>query len=339
MTQALFGHQEILQDLLSKQQRGALHHSLIFYGSEGVGKETLCHALIEKILSAAAETPEQRLRTEAQLQAKSHPHVLKIEPVYDDKKQRQKQDITLDSLKRLDNFLRLAPTEPGPRFVIVKPADGMNINTQNAILKILEEPPRDTYFFLLAASRHMLLPTIRSRTVEIPVKSLPPAIFRQALQQLMPAADGDRIDAYYALTHGVVGQALQMEQDEVLDYYADGCRAIVNLLERDSTGAMSFSEGFAGHDGDDILDALIALWRERIAEQLKATLRGTSLSPLVPEEGQLLLLWQNLPQHKLLEMEQQIGDIWQRTRHAHLDRKLAVLSILRLLADSHAAVE
>src|SRR5690606_37761216 len=144
---------------------GLLHHALIFVGPEGVGKETLAWSLVRYGLNFPQGNPNQDdLKVDAegrvfrQIMAGSHPNVFEITPLYDEKKDRFARDITIDALDGLSDFLRLAPPDAGARFVLIHPAESLNRFTQNAILKMLEEPPQKTFFILLTSQAGALLP-------------------------------------------------------------------------------------------------------------------------------------------------------------------------------------
>ena len=79
-------------------------------------------------------------------------------------------NISIDQIKEIREFARFASLRRSAKFVIIYPAEGMNKEAQNALLKVLEEPPADFHFFLITENRNLLLPTIISRcqTIDFP---------------------------------------------------------------------------------------------------------------------------------------------------------------------------
>src|SRR6184192_2094390 len=86
----------------------------------------------------------------------------------------------------------------------------MNRNAANALLKILEEPPRRTLLLLVAHSPGRLLPTIRSRCQRFPLAPLSAALVRQLLARYRPDLPAPQIEALAALSGGSIGRALDL---------------------------------------------------------------------------------------------------------------------------------
>lgn len=95
-----------------------------------------------------------------------HPDITLVERLVDDKG-RQKKEIVVDQIRQLSLDAVVLPNEAEGKAYIIVDADTMNGSAQNAALKLLEEPPRGVVFVLCAANTRLLLPTVRSRCVEI----------------------------------------------------------------------------------------------------------------------------------------------------------------------------
>lgn len=338
--QNLFGHQEIVTRLKKSYDDGKLHHALIFAGPEGVGKETLAYALIRYALAHAdkpGEQPDFRISSEhpaaRKVAAQSHPHVFTIQPVWDDKKMRFKRDITLDALDGLTNFLRLMPPEDAPRFIIINPADSLNNNTQNALLKMLEEPPAKTHFLLLTTQLGRLLPTIRSRCLSVPFGPLSSDEFIMALGQLNPELSSGKIKSLYEMSQGALGQALQNEELELLDVYGELCRAVIGWRDdEDSQPAMRFAEAWSKSDSEAVIERLLQIVQDRLSLALKTRITSATITPLIPEEERVLNIWLGLDDVRLLAIYDRVRDIWNAGEAGYLDRKLTLLQILQQLS-------
>ena len=89
--------------------------------------------------------------------------------------------------------------------VIIKEANTMGVEAQNAFLKLLEEPPQNTYFILTAPSAENLLPTIKSRTQNITLHNTPQDILSEHIIQMHPNLDQKEVDSLIQTTQGKVG--------------------------------------------------------------------------------------------------------------------------------------
>ena len=325
----LFGHEATLERLLKTYKQGRLHHSLIFAGPQGVGKETLAYHFMRAIL-----------RDDAKVFAGSHPHIHVIKPVISEKTKKQQRLITKEALQEgeLINFLHMMPQENKPRFVLIDPADGMNHHAQNMILKSLEEPPAQVFFILLATQTSSILPTIRSRCLIVPVETMDDKDFTKALQHYMPQADFDRIASYKQIAQGVLGTVLRYEEDEILGLYDRLCQTCLEWREeKNSIPAMQMAEEFAPQDNEETANALIDLFLQRLAAFIKDASRVQATAPIAASEGQIFAYWQNIPPQKLLQEYDRLNHVWQEGIDRYLDRKMVLLSFLRIVVGMDSA--
>ena len=162
-----------------------LPHALLLTGPDGIGKGRFA-------LAAAA-----RLLCESPIESDScgncpschwfvsdnHPdfrHVIPAadvepdDPASDGERKKGSRQILIDQIRELEDFVFIGGHRNGARIVVVEPAEAMNHSAQNALLKILEEPPSSVYFILVSSNWRRLLPTIRSRcrTMALPRPSV-----------------------------------------------------------------------------------------------------------------------------------------------------------------------
>ena len=170
-TPRLIGHQQAANMLASAYRAGKLPHALIFAGPVGIGKATLAfhlaHHLLKHPISGEAPlalaTPDPTSSLFRQIATGAHPSVLHLTRPLNDKTKSFKTVVTVDEIRKVSRFLSLTSHDGSYRVVIVDPADDMNTNAANALLKNLEEPPARSLFILIVHAPGSLLPTIRSR--------------------------------------------------------------------------------------------------------------------------------------------------------------------------------
>jgi len=189
---SLFGHAETRQALAESYRAGKLHHALLLAGPAGIGKATLAFHLAYHVLrypvpaTAPAElvTPDPQSPLFRSIAQGAHPSVLHLTRPANERSKGFKTMLTVDEIRKVNRFLSMTAHDGAWRIVIVDPADDMNANAANALLKNLEEPPARTVFALIAHSPGRLLPTIRSRC---------------RMMRMGTLADGDLADALSAL--------------------------------------------------------------------------------------------------------------------------------------------
>ncbi len=147
-----------------------LPHALLFTGMEGVGKRTAARvvamALNCRDKSLPSDNPCGKCRSCRQILSNNHPDIPVIEP--------QGNYLRIDQIRKLLGTLTMKPFSAEHRVVIIAQAQAMNPEAANALLKILEEPPRNTVLILTALQTSDLLPTIVSRCRHLRFNPLSP---------------------------------------------------------------------------------------------------------------------------------------------------------------------
>ena len=177
----VLGHDIIEQSLLSLYNNDKLPHALIFAGPMGVGKTTMAFRVARFLLKhGSADSNQDSLFGDApapptnmhvpaddpvshKVASGGHPDLRTIERPMDERKGTRKNSVDVETARTIAPFLRMSASEGGWRIVIVDEADTMNYFAQNAILKILEEPPPKALLILICNRLGAMIPTIRSR--------------------------------------------------------------------------------------------------------------------------------------------------------------------------------
>ena len=178
-------HEGAFQQLA--QRAGALPHALLFKGPTGIGKRNFVAALTKGLLCEQPATP---LTACGACQAchwfdtGNHPDYRILQPeiaeAADDDEpadKKKKRDISIAQVRSLAEFINISSHRSGAKVVVIQPAEAMNVNAANALLKSLEEPPPGTYFLLVSDRPHVLPATIRSRCQQV---ALPPPTASEA---------------------------------------------------------------------------------------------------------------------------------------------------------------
>jgi DNA polymerase-3 subunit delta' len=165
------------QYLLQLKQR--MPHALLLHGSAGIGKLALAH---EYAQASLCESPQENGHACGTCKAcnwyaqGSHPDFRLLEPESlteqpgAEEKQSSKKSSTIISVaqvRELADFVNLSTHRHGMRVILIHPAETMNPQAANSLLKILEEPAPNTLFILISHQSQRLLPTVRSRCHKI----------------------------------------------------------------------------------------------------------------------------------------------------------------------------
>lgn len=141
-----------------------LHHALLLSGEEGCGNSVFARSLAQSLLCLSPADDGSacgQCRSCQVFAARAHPDFMPVAL------QEDKQSILIEQIRELNYFLGLSRSYSPRRVAVIAPAERMNVNAANSLLKSLEEPAPDTHILLLTGHPAALLPTIRSRCQEI----------------------------------------------------------------------------------------------------------------------------------------------------------------------------
>ncbi len=214
--ETLLGNERLKENLIQSLKKGRASHFYLISGPEGSGKHTLAQLLAAALLCREPEKPCLRCSACRKVLSNAHPDYI----VADDE---EKKTVPVALIRQMREDMFIRPNEADKKIYLFPRAQDMGIPGQNALLKILEEPPSYGVFLLLTDNPEKLLPTVRSRCVELKLQPLPEAILRRALEKEFPEADPDGIQAAIARSGGFLGQAKKLlsGENELLKQTAD----------------------------------------------------------------------------------------------------------------------
>ncbi len=184
------------------QQR---HHGFLLAGPKGVGKATTARTVAIAALVKASQ--QQAQIVERQCLSGAYPNYIYLTKRFDDDG-KPKNEITVEQVRALLNGLKFKAAYAAPRFVIIDAIDDLNRTAANALLKMLEEPPLNTFFLLVCHALGGLLPTIRSRCLVLNFKRLAEA----DLERVVTKAGFSMDATIAALASGAAGHYCQIQQ-------------------------------------------------------------------------------------------------------------------------------
>ncbi len=170
-------------------------HAYLFRGPRGSGKRAVARAFVAEILASAASDPDDA-RRRALLDPSPHPDLVWLAP-------RGAQHLVEEVREQVIRAAAYRPFEGGKRVFVIEAAEAMRDESQNALLKTLEEPPGYAHLILLTAEPESLLETVASRCQPIDFAPLP----LPAIEAALAGGDPDEIAAAARLSAGDLERA------------------------------------------------------------------------------------------------------------------------------------
>lgn len=271
-------YQETQAKLVHLKTAKGLAHSLLVGGPAGIGKVHLAKSLAFALLCRQAGAVACGQCSSCRLVlAGSHSDLRWVHP-------EDSQQIRIDQIRQLVSWANHTSQQGGSKVAIIEPAERMNLNSANALLKILEEPPADTFFILVSAMPMALLATIRSRCQQ--VSTLRPE-HNQALlwlNQVLPDTSesevvtalhlttGSPLRAYHFLIEG--RSQVQVETLELLVQLINGKVNPVNAATQalDKTHPLDIYDLLYWLLSESLRHYLYGSARPRLSEALEASI-------------------------------------------------------------------
>ena len=266
----LHGQERAEAEFLAAFRSGRLHHGWLLCGPQGIGKATLAWriarflldgpgfggALVDPAPESLSIDPEGS--TARQVAALSHPGLFLLRRAWDFDRKRLKTVIDVDEARRMKQFLQQSAGHGGRRVVIVDAADELNLPAANAILKVLEEPPRDTVFLMVSHAPSRLLPTIRSRCRSLTCAPLA----ADALELVLATAGhppGDDPAALTELANGSAGAALRLVSLDGPATYHALARFVRSGRNLDRQAVIAFADRLGARGQEEQADLAVSL--------------------------------------------------------------------------------
>jgi len=346
------GHRAIEKRLLELYNVDRVPHGLVFAGIKGIGKATLAYRFARFLLAnglppdpnqdslfgdaGGDELTSMDLDVSSQtfslVASGAHPDLFTVERAYDESKDRYKESVEVNELRKVSPFLRMTASEGGWRIVIIDDADTMNRNAQNALLKILEEPPANTVLILVTHRLGALIPTILSRVQVMNFHPLSQDIIHEELGRLPGALNADDFAVITDLAQGSLGRALGYIEEggvetlvkllSILDQYPNVKWGDVHKLSED-----------LGRKGQERAYAMFDESFQWIYEVLvRAKARGADIPVSALQLASLQQLVKKSSLQDLVKTHENLHSLFEKTRYANLDKRQAVLGAFSMMA-------
>ena len=203
--ESLLGNKRLKENLTGSLCRGRVSHFYLISGPEGSGKHTLAKLLASAILCRDPQRPCGRCAPCRKIAEQNHPDFITVEDP-------EHKNVAVRIVRKIREDVFIRPNESDYKIYLFP--QELGLEGQNALLKILEEPPPYGVFILLTDNPEKLLPTVRSRCTELALQALDPQTARNALSREFPEANPADIDAAVQRSVGFLGQAKKLLEDD-----------------------------------------------------------------------------------------------------------------------------
>lgn len=267
--ETLLGNDRLKENLQNSISAGKTAHFYLISGPRGSGKHTLATLLTAALQCTASQKPCLSCPACRKVLSSTHPDFITVDDP-------EKKTVPVDLIRsaREDMFTR--PNEGRKKVYLLPRGQDMGVPGQNALLKILEEPPSYGVFLLLTDNPEKLLPTVRSRCVELKLTALPEAILRRELQKQFPQAEENTLSAAIARSGGYLGQAIKL-LEEGTDQYPETEKFLAAFAEKDVMGLVQTLVPMEKYKRDRLIP-ILEQWAQLLQQALVCQSGSQTLS-------------------------------------------------------------
>ena len=167
----LYGYKNYFQTFIKLFIKNMMPHSILITGPRGIGKSTFVYHIVNYLLSLDEDKKysinnfliNKENSSFNLINNHTHPNFFLVE------NQLLSSDIKIEQIRKLNQFINKSTYSRNLKIIMIDNAENLNLNASNALLKSLEEPPKNTFFFLIHNSGSKILDTIKSRCVEFKI--------------------------------------------------------------------------------------------------------------------------------------------------------------------------
>jgi len=274
--ESLLGNDRLKQNLTESLAKNHIAHFYLISGPEGSGRHTLAKLLAAAILCRGKRRPCLQCTACRKVMEGNHPDFITVEDP-------EHKNVAVKIVRQIRDDVFIRPNESDHKIYLFP--QELGLEGQNALLKILEEPPSYGVFLLLTDNPDKLLPTVRSRCTELKMQSLDEDTLGRQLRQDFPQAQEEDLAAAIMRSGGFLGQA----------------RALLQTGDKLPPQTLAFVDAFVRKDAllltqtltpmekwkRDALAEILTEWMALLEEALASRGGIRAVSPLARQLSQL----------------------------------------------------
>ena len=293
-TPSLVGHTKDAEVFRNSVAAGRLHHAWLLAGPKGIGKATFAYHCVRYLLKGGHGNKIEIAEDDpvfTHVASGTEGNLRVIERGADEKTGRVRQEIVVKDIRRLHDFFEMTGSREGWRVAIIDSADEMNRSAANALLKMLEEPPKQTILFLVCHARGRLPATIRSRCQQLLLAPLSDEQVGAVVEQRLAGLGQGEIKSLSGLAQGAPGFAIRLALYKGLAVY----KTVANLLggEGIKTHALHKLAGdLGGRNADEQYFLFLDIVKAELSRKMKEDAIGRNKTRL----DCWLALWEKVDQ-------------------------------------------
>ena len=291
----IIGHSSQKLSFLSTFKSNRLPQCWLLAGDRGIGKASFAWLIAKFLLTTKYQPVDLKIdlnetninsilepqngSTLSQIISGSEQRVYIVRRGYNEKRKAFFKNISIEDVRKLQSYCSLSIADGGKRIIIIDTADDLNKSSSNALLKLLEEPPKNTIFFLISHQPNLLLPTIKSRCQKLSFSNLDQTDLGAVLTAIGCKIEPSDEVLLSILSKGSAGAACRLINSNCINLYRDILNIASSLPNLNTNKILQLSQNYFAKAKPSEFEIFIEMMQHFFSRLCKT---GVMQKPVLP---------------------------------------------------------
>ena len=291
----IIGHSSQKLSFLSSFASNRLHQCWLLAGDMGIGKASFAWLIAKFLLTTKYQPADLKIdlsktninsilepqsgSTLNRIISGSEQRVYVVRRGYNEKRKAFFKNISIEDVRKLQSYCSLSIADGGKRIIIIDTADDLNKSSSNALLKLLEEPPKNTIFLLISHQPNLLLPTIKSRCQKLSFSNLDQTDLGAVLTAIGCKIEPSDEVSLSILSKGSAGAACRLINSNCINLYRDILNIASSLPNLNTNKILQLSQNYFAKAKPSEFEIFIEMMQHFFSRLCKT---GVMQKPVLP---------------------------------------------------------
>ena len=295
LTNEIIGHSSQKLSFLSSFATNRLPQCWLLAGDMGIGKASFAWLIAKFLLTTKYQPADLKIdlsktninsilepqsgSTLNRIISGSEQRVYIVRRGYNEKRKTFFKNISIEDVRKLQSYCSLSIADGGKRIIIIDTADDLNKSSSNALLKLLEEPPKNTIFLLISHQPNLLLPTIKSRCQKLSFSNLDQTDLGAVLTAIGCKIEPSDEVSLSILSKGSAGAACRLINSNCINLYRDILNIASSLPNLNTNKILQLSQNYFAKAKPSEFEIFIEMMQHFFSRLCKT---GVMQKPVLP---------------------------------------------------------
>ena len=291
----IIGHSSQKLSFLSSFASNRLPQCWLLAGDMGIGKASFAWLIAKFLLTTKYQPADLKIdlnetninsilepqsgSTLNRIISGSEQRVYVVRRGYNEKRKAFFKNISIEDVRKLQSYCSLSIADGGKRIIIIDTADDLNKSSSNALLKLLEEPPKNTIFLLISHQPNLLLPTLKSRCQKLSFSNLDQTDLGAVLTAIGCKIEPSDEVSLSILSKGSAGAACRLINSNCINLYRDILNIASSLPNLNTNKILQLSQNYFAKAKPSEFEIFIEMMQHFFSRLCKT---GVMQKPVLP---------------------------------------------------------